>query len=275
MEDRKVILSVQGLYKKFTKDIKYNMYYGIKDIFRNNKKDYLKLRSKEFWALQNINIDLHEGEILGIVGANGSGKSSLMRIISGIYPAGVGHVLGYQEHKITSIFALGVGMQSLFTGRENIYIKAAMYGMTKEEIDAKISFIETFSELGDRLDNPFGNYSSGMKARLSYAIALATEPNILVIDEALAVGDSVFKAKCFDNLKEFVKKPERAVLFVSNNVRKILKIADRVVILDQSKLIKESTDLKEALNFYILNCLKGEKEAVRKRKLKAVQNYDF
>lgn len=275
MEDRKVILSVQGLYKKFTKDIKYNMYYGIKDIFRNNKKDYLKLRSKEFWALQNINIDLHEGEILGIVGANGSGKSSLMRIISGIYPAGVGQVLGYQEHKITSIFALGVGMQSLFTGRENIYIKAAMYGMTKEEIDAKISFIETFSELGDRLDNPFGNYSSGMKARLSYAIALATEPNILVIDEALAVGDSVFKAKCFDNLKEFVKKPERAVLFVSNNVRKILKIADRVVILDQSKLIKESTDLKEALNFYILNCLKGEKEAVRKRKLKAVQNYDF
>jgi lipopolysaccharide transport system ATP-binding protein len=251
------------------------MYYGIKDIFRDHQKDYLNLRPKEFWALQDINVDLYEGEILGIVGANGSGKSSLMRIISGIYPVGVGRILGKPEHKITSIFALGVGMQSLFTGRENIYIKAAMYGMSKEEIDAKIPFIEEFSELGDRLDNPFGNYSSGMRARLSYSIALATDPNIFIIDEALAVGDSVFKAKCFDNLKEFVEKPDRAVLFVSNNVRKILKIADRVVILDQSKLIRESTDLKDALNFYILNCLKDEKELVRKRKLKAVQNYDF
>jgi lipopolysaccharide transport system ATP-binding protein len=188
---------------------------------------------------------------------------------------GVGKILGKPEHKITSIFALGVGMQSLFTGRENIYIKAAMYGMSKEEIDAKVPFIEEFSELGDRLDNPFGNYSSGMQARLSYSIALATDPNIFIVDEALAVGDSVFKAKCFDNLKEFVKKPDRAVLFVSNNVRKILKIADRVVILDQSKLIRESTDLKATLNFYIMNCLKDEKASVRKRKLKAVQNYDF
>jgi ABC-type polysaccharide/polyol phosphate transport system ATPase subunit len=166
-------------------------------------------------------------------------------------------------------------MQPLFTGRENIYIKGAMFGMSKAEIDAKMEFIENFSELGEKLDRPFGNYSSGMRARLAYSIALATDPDIFIIDEALAVGDSVFKAKCFDNLKVFVKQPGKAVLFVSNNIRKVAKVATRVMIMDKGEIIYNSTDVLAALNYYILNCLKGLEEDQIRIKLKKIQDYDL
>ena len=237
--------------------------------------NYMKLRKKEFWAISDVNFDLHEGEILGVVGANGSGKTTMMRMISDIYPRDVGEIYGLDKQKVTAIFALRAGMQALFTGRENIYIKGSMFGMSKEEIDSKMNFIESFSELEERLDGPFGNYSSGMRARLAYAIAAATEPNVFIIDEALAVGDSVFKAKCFDHLKDYVKQPNKAVLFVSNNIRKVLKVATRVLIMDKGKIIYNSTDVTEALNFYIVNCLKHLDEDQVQLKLKKVQEYDM
>ena len=147
--------------------------------------------------------------------------------------------------------------------------------MSKAAIEAKMDFIEEFSELGDKLDTPFGNYSSGMRARLAYAIALATEPDIFIIDEALAVGDSVFKAKCIDNLKEYVKQPGKGVLFVSNNIRKVYKAASRVIILEKGQIILDSKDVLDALNFYILNCLKDLDEDQIRIKLKKVQEYDL
>ncbi len=278
MPTKQPILSVCNVQKKFTKDIKYNMFYGIQDILAKSlgyRQDYSRLRKKEFWALQDINLDLYEGEILGVVGANGSGKTTLMRILSGIYPLDIGEISGLAHQKITSIFALRAGLQPLFTGYENIYIKGSMFGMQKKEIDDKLEFIRAFSELGDKLERPFGNYSSGMRTRLAYSIALATDPDIFVIDEALAVGDSVFKAKCFDNLKEFVKQPGKAVLFVSNNVRKILKIATRVLIMDRGKIVYNSSNIKEALNFYILNCLRELDEVQQQKRLKRIQTYDF
>jgi lipopolysaccharide transport system ATP-binding protein len=278
MSNRTPLLTVRNIQKKFTKDIKYNMYYGIKDIgakIFGIDQNYEQLRKREFWALQGIDLDLYEGEILGIVGSNGSGKTTLMRLLSGIYPLDIGEIKGLDRQRITAIFALRAGMQNLFTGYENIYIKGSMFGMSKEEIDNKIEFIRDFSELGDKLDRPFGNYSSGMRARLAYSIALATDPDIFIIDEALAVGDSVFKAKCFDNLKEYVQQPGKAVLFVSNNIRKILKVATRVLVMDHGKIVYNSSDIKKALNFYILNCLKDVDEEQRQTKLKKVRAYDF
>ena len=272
------LLSVRNLNKKFSKDIKYNMYYGILDLvydtirIRPNRE---ALRKKEFWALKDINLDLFEGEILGVVGANGSGKTTLMRLISSIYPLDTGTIMGRGQQKITAIFALRSGMQALFTGRENIYIKGAMYGMTKAEIDAKMSFIEDFSELGEKLDRPFGNYSSGMRARLAYSIALATTPDIFIIDEALAVGDSLFKAKCIDNLKEYVQQPGKGVIFVSNHIRKVMKVASRVLVMDDGKIVYGSEDIQEALNFYVLNCFKDVGEERRQIKLKKIQDYDM
>lgn len=272
------LLSVRNLHKKFSRDIKYNLYYGIQDMLAGVfglETEYMRLRKQEFWTLANINFDLFAGEILGIVGANGSGKTTLMRLIADIYRLEAGAIYGRPEQKITAVFALGAGMQPLFTGRENIYIKGSMYGMSKAEIDAKMPFIESFSELGGQLGRPFGNYSSGMRARLAYAVAIATEPDIFIIDEALAVGDSVFKTKCFDHLREYVRQPNKAVLFVSNNIRKILKVATRVLVMKEGRFIYESTDIKEALNHYILNCLDHLDEEQRLMKLRRVQEYDM
>ncbi len=278
MSEKKTMLSVRSLHKKFSRDIKYNLFYGMKDLVADafgQAPNYMQLRKKEFWALRNINFDLSEGEILGIVGANGSGKTTLMRLVSRIYHLEVGQIYGKSDHKITAVFALGIGMRPLFTGRENLYIKGSMYGMTKEEIDAKMTFIEEFSELADQLDRPLGNYSSGMRARLAFAIALATEPDIFIIDEALAVGDSVFKTKCFDYLKEYVKRPGKAVLFVSNHIRKVLKVATRVLVMKKGQIIYDSTDVKAALNHYILHCLDHLDEDQQQFKLKRVQEYDM
>ena len=276
MSDSNIILSVNGVYKKFTKDIKYNMYYGIRDMLFDPGSDYMKLRKKEFWALNDINFNLREGEILGIVGANGSGKTSLMRIIAGIYPLQKGEILGRPNQKLTSVFALKAGMQPLFTGRENIYIKGAIFGMSKSEIEEKIAFIEDFSELGDKLDVPFGNYSSGMSARLAYSIAIANDPDIFIVDEALAVGDSVFKSKCFEHLKSYVKQPGKGVLFVSNNIRKLLKVSSRVLVMDEGKIIFESKDdIKEALTYYIQYCLRNVDEDKRAAKMETVNYYDL
>lgn len=272
------MLSVRNVHKKFSRDIKYNLYYGIQDLFRDVfgfKNNYMRLRAKEFWTLADINFDLYSGEILAIVGANGSGKTTLMRIISNIYQLEVGAIYGDSEKKITAVFALGVGMRNLFTGRENIYIKGSMYGMNKADIEAKMDFITQFSELGDQLDRPLGNYSSGMRARLAYSIALATEPDIFIIDEALAVGDAVFKAKCLDHLKDYVRQDGKAVLFVSNNVHKVLKIATRVIVMKKGCIIFESSDVKVALNHYIYNCLDHLPEEKRQRKLQRVQEYNM
>lgn len=278
MPDTFPLLSVRNLHKKFSRDIKYNLYYGFQDLLRNTfglETDYMRLRKKEFWVLNNINFDLFTGEILGIVGANGSGKTTLMRLLANIYHLDSGAIYGSPRQKVTAVFALNAGMQPLFSGRENVYIKGSMYGMSKVEIDAKMDFIEDFSELKGQLERPFGNYSSGMRARLAYAIAIATEPDIFIIDEALAVGDSVFKAKCFDHLKEYVRQPGKAVLFVSNHIRKVLKVATRVLVMKKGVIIYESADIKEALNHYISNCLDHLDEDQRQIKLRRVQEYDM
>ncbi len=278
MVEKKLILSVRNLYKKFSRDLKYNLYYGVRDIFfdiMGSNQQRTGLRPKEFWSINDISLDLFAGDILGIVGTNGSGKTTLMRIIAGIYYPEAGTIHKLPKKKVTAVFVLGAGLRPLFTGRENIYIEGAMYGMSKQEIESKMTFIEEFSELRDQLDRPLGNYSSGMRARLAYAIALATEPDIFIIDEALAVGDSLFQTKCFEHLKQYVQQPEKAVLFVSNHIRKVLKIANRVLVMNSGQIIYESTDVKAALNFYINNCLQDLDEDIRQVKLKKVKNYNL
>lgn len=267
------LITIENLSKKFCKDLKANIVYGIGDVVRRKKHRPKSLRKHEFWALRDINLQLDEGEILAVIGANGSGKTTLMRLISGIYPYELGQIKGTEKLKMTPIFALKAGMHSLFTGRENIDIKGSMFGMSKKEIQDKTDFIIEFAELADFIDAPFGTYSSGMKARLAFAIAIATDPDVFIIDEALAVGDAVFKAKCYDYLKEFVKQPGKGVLFVSNNIKKVLEVATRVVILGNGKLIYDSTDIYEALDFFILNCLKGLDERTQQFKLQKVRDY--
>lgn len=273
------LISVRHLSKRFSHDIRYNMYYGLLDVIGGAAKyeegDRPTLRKKEFWAVDDVNFDLYAGDILGIVGMNGSGKTTLMRLISGVYPLDYGQIQVREGSKITAIFALGVGMQSLFTGRENIFIKGAMFGMTEAEIRAKLDFIEAFSELGSKLDTPFGNYSSGMRARLGYAIAMASEPDIFIIDEALAVGDAAFRAKCMENLKAFVKRPGKGVIFVSNHIKKVMKIATRTMVMERGSIIHASHDIKESMEFYLANFYRDLPPHLLAEKIRNIHNYEF
>ena len=276
--EKKALLDVSGLYKKFTKGLRGSMRHGIEDLLRGSigrPLDGKQLRDGEIFALNNIDLQLNEHEILGVTGMNGSGKTTLMRLIAGIYMPDAGTITALPGLKVTAIFALGAGMQPLFTGRENIYIKGAMYGMSRAEIEAEIPFIESFSELDERLDRPFGNYSSGMKARLSYSIAMATRPDVFIIDESLAVGDSAFKAKCMDNLREFADGAGKGVIFVSNQIRKTLKIADRLLVMERGAIIHETEDIAAGLEFYIENCYAHLGEERQRAKMAKVKNYEL
>lgn len=278
MNADKILVQVRNLSKKFCKDLKYNMYYGSQDVFRQVLRlplQHQNLRKHEFWSLNKVDLDIKEGEILAVIGANGSGKTTLMRLLSNIYSLDGGSIEMNSVKKVTSVFALNVGMNPIFTGLENIRLKGAMFGMTKEEVEEKLEFIIEFSELREFLHTPVGNYSSGMKARLAYSVALATEPDLFIIDEALAVGDSLFKTKCYENLKDYVKYPGRAVVYVTNRIQKVMAVATRVVIMDRGELIYNSTDTAEALEFYINNCLKGLSDELREARLRKVREYEM
>lgn len=273
-----VILSVENLSKKFCKDLKRSMLYGMGDIGREIlglSSRAGRLRRGEFWAVDEVSFELREGEILAVIGTNGSGKTTLMRLISDIFPKDKGEIRKLGIERVTPIFALQSGINPLLNGYENIRLKGAMLGMGKAEIEAKEGFIADFSELGSFLKSPVGAYSSGMKARLAYATSIATEPNLFIIDEALAVGDSAFKAKCYNHLKHYVKEqPCRAVLYVTNRVKKILTIADRTLVLNQGKLIKDTADLPAALEFYIQHCLQDLAPHEREEHLQLIRDYE-
>lgn len=253
METGECLLNVQGVSKKFSRDLKWNMIHGITDIGRLLTGQNLKrnvLRKQEFWALNDVNLKLHRGEIMSILGNNGSGKTTLMRMISGIYPLDMGRI--EVKGTVSSLFAVKTGMHPHFTGRENIYLKAGMFGMTKEKLEEKIEWIFSFSELGKFIDSPYGCYSSGMQSRLGYSIAAATEPDIFIIDEGLAVGDVSFRSKCLENLKSISQKC--GIIFITHNLKMIESLANNVLILDNGKIIFDSENIKTGIDYYLTNC---------------------
>ncbi|RMF01363.1 MAG: ABC transporter ATP-binding protein [Bacteroidetes bacterium] len=275
--DNLPLLRAEGVSKKFCKDIKYNMLYGMQDLLLPgySRRHYSKLRTSEFWVLKDVSFDIKPGEIIGVVGSNGSGKTSLMRVLAGIYTNDLGEIYRAPDLRVTSVFAIQAGLQPYYTGAENVYLKGALYGLDRAYLRERMEFVREFSELGDSLDKPFGNYSSGMRARLAYAIAIATDPDLFILDEALAVGDAVFKAKCYEHLKEFARQPNKGVLFVSNNARKTLHVASRVIVMNKGRVIFDSTDVRQALVYYIENCLQHLDEVKRKTQLERVLHYDL
>lgn len=238
------LLSAKGIYKKFSINIRRGIINHWLNMFQTESR--LKLNPSEFWAIQDISLDLNRGEVVGIIGPNGSGKTTLMRILSGIYQMDAGTV---EIHgSVATIFALKAGMHPHFTGRENAYIKASMYGLSRKEIDKRMDFIIDFSELESSIDSPIGMYSSGMRARLAFAVGMAVKPDIFIIDEGLAVGDHSFREKSFEYLR--TQKQHMGVLFVSNSPGKITAVSDRCMILKSGKIIHESHDVQAAMRYY-------------------------
>lgn len=272
------LVAIRGVSKKFCKDLKFNMAYGIVDMVRQAMGLPVglgPLRAHEFFALKDISVDILPGQIVAVVGANGSGKTTLMRLISGIYTLDTGEIIRPATGRITSVFALNAGLNPLFTGMENIHLKGAMFGMTKEEIRQKLDFIIEFSELEEFIHSPVGNYSSGMRARLAYAVAIATEPDLFIIDEALAVGDTVFKAKCYEHLQTYVREKPRAVLYVTNRISKVMAIANRLLVMRKGQLVRDTEDIQSGLTFYIENCLEGMDANRKVLRMKMIRHYEM
>ncbi|HYH23002.1 MAG TPA: ABC transporter ATP-binding protein, partial [Azospirillum sp.] len=189
---------------------------------------------KEVVALDDVSFDVMRGETVGIVGRNGSGKSTLLQVLSGTLrpTAGTAEIHG----RVSALLELGAGFNGDFTGRENVYMNAAIIGLSREEIDARIDRIIAFADIDDFIDQPVRVYSSGMYIRLAFALAISVDPDILIVDEALAVGDEAFQAKCFARVTEF-QKQGGTLLFVSHDPRAVVQFCKRALLLDHGRLI--------------------------------------
>ncbi len=201
---------------------------------------------KEHYALHNVSFDVKRGETVGIIGTNGSGKSTILKIITGVLNPSGGHV--EIDGRISALLELGAGFNMEYTGIENIYLNGTMIGFSREEIDAKMQDILDFADIGDFVHQPVKTYSSGMFVRLAFAVAINIDPEILIVDEALSVGDVFFQAKCYKKFEDF-KKMGKTILFVSHDLGSISKYCDRVVLLNRGKKLAEGTP-KEMVGMY-------------------------
>ena len=265
--DNEILVKVEGLSKKFCKDLKTSLWYGVKDLAANalGNKATRELRDKEFWAVKDVNFELRRGECLGLIGHNGAGKSTLLKILNGLINPDEGKVT--IKGRVGALIELGAGFNPILTGRENIYNNGAVLGFTKAEIDAKVEEIIDFSELLEFIDMPVQNYSSGMKVRLGFAVASQMEPDVLIIDEVLAVGDVAFKTKCFNTLERLMKKC--AVIIVSHSMPQITRICTDLILLKKGKLIiHEKQNLGPAIEEYYSMSGKNVKSEIGNGKLK-------
>lgn len=207
---------------------------------------------REFWALKDVSFEVKKGETVGIIGRNGSGKSTLLQMICGTLTPTSGSV--QTNGRIAALLELGAGFNPEFTGRENVYMNATVLGLGQAEIDARFDDIAAFADIGDFIEQPVKCYSSGMYARLAFAVAINVDPNILIIDEALAVGDEPFQRKCFARIEQ-IKRNGGTILFVSHSSNAIIALCDRAVLLNGGKSLYVGPP-KMAVGFYqkLMNC---------------------
>ena len=213
-------IEVRNMSKSF-KAI-YDKPYTLKErlvFWKSTKKEYHQI-------LKNINLDIKKGETVALIGVNGSGKSTLLKLMTKIIYPTKGKII--TNGKLTSLLELGAGFHQDFTGRENIYFNASIFGLTKKEIDARVQDIIDFSELGEFIDTPVRTYSSGMYMRLAFSVAINVDAEILLIDEILAVGDQHFQDKCFEKLHE-LKNSDKTIVIVSHSLESVKKLCDRAI----------------------------------------------
>jgi lipopolysaccharide transport system ATP-binding protein len=244
-----VAIKVEHVSKRYCKSLKKSMLYGMYDITRNmiglsSHSD--RLRASEFWALDDISFEVKKGETLGVIGPNGAGKTTLLKLLNGIFWPDKGKIT--IKGKVGALIEVGAGFHPLLSGRENIYINGAILGMSKKEIDKKFDSIVDFAGIGDFLDVPVKNYSSGMYVRLGFAVAVHCDPDILLVDEVLSVGDGAFRNKCQQKMNE-IKKNDVAIVFVSHDLFTVEKFCDRGIFLDHGHS-KSMGEIREVIQTY-------------------------
>ena len=214
----------------------YKLYDKPTDRFKEALGFSRKKLYKEHYALNNVSFHVNKGETVGIIGTNGSGKSTILKIITGVLNPSMGEVS--IDGRISALLELGAGFNMEYTGIENIYLNGTMMGFSKEEIDGRLQSILDFADIGDFVYQPVKTYSSGMFVRLAFAVSINIDPDILIVDEALSVGDVFFQVKCYHKFEEF-KKMGKTILFVSHDLGSISKYCDRVILLNKGEKVSE------------------------------------
>ena len=222
------------LYAQSQDRLKQSLYPRLQRFIGQPPKQYYR----EFWGLKNVSFEVKRGETVGIIGRNGSGKSTLLQMICGILTPTSGSI--QTNGRIAALLELGSGFNPEFTGSENVYLNASVLGLSKEEIDARFDDIADFADIGQFIDQPVKTYSSGMYVRLAFAVAININPQILVVDEALSVGDELFQRKCFSRI-ETIKKNGATILFVSHAGGTIIELCDHAILMDTGEMLAMGT----------------------------------
>lgn len=245
----KPIIEVRGISKSYSITHSNERYVSLRDSIMNVVRApfrFLKQKARVaigrssndvFWALKNVNTSINAGEIVGVIGANGAGKSTFLKVLNRITEPTSGEVV--VRGKISSLLEVGTGFHPELTGRENIFFNGAILGMTRKEIAQKFDAIVAFAEMQQFLDTPVKRYSSGMNVRLAFSVAVHMEPDILLIDEVLAVGDAAFQKKCLEKIHEVAKRDKRTILFVSHNLDAVQSLCERTLLFEKGEITTE------------------------------------
>ena len=259
------VIKVENVSKKYCRELRHTMLYGIQDIARNAvglTSESENLRNGEFWALSDVSFKIKKGETLGIIGANGSGKTTLLKLLNGIFMPDKGRI--EISGKVGALIEVGAGFHPLLTGRENIYVNGAILGMSKKEMDKKFDEIVDFADIGNFIDAPVKHYSSGMYVRLGFAVAISADPDILILDEVLAVGDAAFQKKCFDKMNSF-KESGKTIILVSHALDIMKTFPSKTMLLDRGEMIYKGNPGESVLKY--MQILFPEKGGAREDKM--------
>ena len=252
-------ISVKNLSKS------YRMYPSPAERLKEMLHPFGKKYHRDFWALRDISFEVKKGECIGIIGRNGSGKSTLLQLLCGVLPPTEGEVK--VNGRISALLELGAGFNPEFSGRENVYMNGALMGFTKEEMDDRFDAIAGFADIGDFIEQPVRTYSSGMYVRLAFACAVNVDPDILIVDEALAVGDIRFQQRCYAKFESF-RESGKTILFVSHSLDSIKMYCSRAALLDGGRVIEEGQP-KEVVNKYLKIMRKMDDDSLEDKKAKA------
>lgn len=271
------IIKVENLGKSYIIDHEQReSYTALRDVIARNAKkvfsfpqwlrsDKAKVTHEEFWALKDVNFEINQGDAVGIIGRNGAGKSTLLKVLSRITEPTTGKI--EMRGRVASLLEVGTGFHPELTGHENIYLNGAILGMSRQEIKRKFDEIVDFSGVEKFLDTPVKRYSSGMYVRLAFAVAAHLEPEILVVDEVLAVGDAEFQKKCLGKMNDVSNKEGRTVIFVSHNMAAVKTLCSKGIVVEKG-MIKKIDSVENAVSYY----LSGDAESQNKKNF--ALNYD-
>ncbi len=244
------LVKVEGVSKKFCRSLKRSLWYGVQDVgneLLGRKGGHDELRKNEFWAVNDVSFELKRGECLGLIGPNGAGKSTLLKMLNGLVKPDKGRIT--MRGRVGALIELGAGFNPILTARENIYVNGSVLGFSKNEIDKKFDAIVDFSEVDEFLDTPVQNFSSGMKVRLGFAVAAQMEPDVLIVDEVLAVGDAPFRMKCLNEISRLTQKC--ATILVSHSMPMISRVSTIAMSISKGTAVNGTSPVAQAIEDYL------------------------